>query len=160
MFVRSARKANNNVRNCFWFLLRRRKTHNTLREMLRGLETQLTMRCLKPSVLASAPLLRCLLYRLQELQGERRHGDERSFVRTLKAVSSEFEETSAQSMRGHAHTEDAGGGGVRSRAGRSSSSLVGNESSAKTSHAGSLTSLYKSTQIARSRTLLIPKIEC
>ena len=69
----------------------RKRSPRTLIEMGKMVETQLTLRCLKPNILETAPVLRVFLYRLQELNGERKRGDEKNFLQSLRSLSTQFE---------------------------------------------------------------------
>ena len=124
---------------------------------------QLTMRCLKHNILQSAPLMRCLLYKVQELNGERRQGDEKTFVRTLKAMSNEFEENSHLQR---SNTYLANNITLGSR-GSTRSSLLGENTnnscstrSASVSETSSESDNERLVYVQRSKTLLIPKVEC
>ena len=134
--------------------------------MIKNVEMQLTMRCLKHNILQSAPLMRCLLYKVQELNGERRQGDEKTFVKTLKAMSSEFEETNHY-CRNNTYLESNAAIGSRGSS-RSSSLLAENTNMNNSSSVGlgsmsdisSARDFEKPVHIYRSKTLLIPKVEC
>ena len=127
--------------------------------MIKNVEMQLTMRCLKHNILQSAPLMRCLLYKVQELNGERRQGDEKTFVKTLKAMSTEFEETNHYS-RSNTYLEARAAG---SRSFSRSPLLLentNNSCSVGLSDTSSEKDFDKPVHAYRSKTLLIPKVEC
>ena len=141
----------------------RKKTQSTIRELIKNVEMQLTMRCLKHNILQSAPLMRCLLYKVQELNGERRQGDEKTFVRTLKAMSNEFEENSHLQR---SNTYLANNITLGSRGSTRSSLLAENTNnscstrSASVSETSSESDNERLVYVQRSKTLLIPKVEC
>lgn len=58
----------------------RRRNPRTVKEMARTLELQMTRRVVKPNIVNSTPLLKCFIYKIQELTGERRYGDENTFA--------------------------------------------------------------------------------
>ena len=57
----------------------KRRNPRTVRHLARVLELQLIRRSLKPNILLSVPLLKCFIYRLQEVSGERKQGEETPF---------------------------------------------------------------------------------
>ena len=65
----------------------KKRSPSTVKNMCHMLKLQLTMRLMKPHVLESAPLLRCLLFKLLELIGEKRAGEEREFLTTIRAIA-------------------------------------------------------------------------
>ena len=69
----------------------RKRSPRTLKDMSKMIETQLTLRCLKPNILETAPIMRCFLYKVQEQNGERKPGDEKNFLHTLRNLATTFE---------------------------------------------------------------------
>ena len=57
----------------------KRRNPRTVRHLARVLELQLIRRALKPNILLSVPLLKCFIYRLQEVSGNRKQGEETPF---------------------------------------------------------------------------------
>ena len=58
----------------------KRRNPRTVRQLARVLELQLVRRSLKPNIILSVPLLKCFIYRLQEVSGERKQGEETPFT--------------------------------------------------------------------------------
>ena len=54
----------------------KKRNPRTTKDLAHMAELQLTRRALKPNILDCAPLLKCFIYKLQELQGLRRSDDE------------------------------------------------------------------------------------
>lgn len=57
----------------------KRRNPRTVKNLARVLELQLVRRSLKPNILLSVPLIKCFIYRLQEVSGERKQGEETPF---------------------------------------------------------------------------------
>ena len=54
----------------------KKRNPRTTRDLAHMAELQLARRALKPNILDCAPLLKCFIYKLQELQGSRRQDDD------------------------------------------------------------------------------------
>ena len=73
-------------RNHFERLFRKRNP-NSLNDMMQNLETQLMVRCMKHNILESVPLMRCLLFKVQESKGKRKPEDQKAFVNSLRSIA-------------------------------------------------------------------------
>ena len=133
--------------------------------MLKSLETQLTMRCLNPSILESAPLMRCLLYKLQEINGERKSGDEKNFVNTLRMIAQNFDlnfsgSPARQAASGPEVLRSGAATPVYENGYEQRSSLTSSfvSQSGRASSAASVASEHPSMG-SRGRTIVIPKVD-
>lgn len=134
----------------------RKRSPRTLTEMGKMVETQLTLRCLKPNILETVPVLRVLLYRLQEINGERKRGDGKNFLSTLRYMSNNFEIEGASRPTNNTSMRPL-----------ASQSITPDRMSCDTpdlahAHAHShmnQTGTHSDIQESKNRTIMIPKVE-
>ncbi len=114
--------------------------------------------------------MRCLLYKTQEINGERRSGDERTFVNTLKKLSADFESHGAAHGSAKYIDQSVKEGKVLSSRGSGTgdgTSLYADNRNNSCSTVGlgtppnTMEEVDKSVQpMHRNRTILIPKVDC